>query len=435
MFFEYSMAYAAFGLEHLVKGTALLMSAMYYVEHKDAASMLDLFGRGGQAKEPPTVEEWEAEATHQVAAIAATFTGLLDEFDSIDDVIAELRNNKKIMAGAVLGVLRTQIFSVIKYTWRHRNGKTAKTPLKSKRKWAFYALAIGAVLLMSSDSGDGKNETEDVLGELLHKMFSLLKQAASDFPGRSPPEAELYGKIVGNLLGGFVLDRFLFKDNHPFRKVFDAPVIGATLKGNLRHGVVKGFLALIFKRYLSLYNDLVKHGVLSTARREEEFASLVNDVRDAELANKGLDHLATFESDSEKSMSLADLAKALLGFHKVLQDDGVELLQKHYGGTIERLKEDLAATSRLSDDLGITGFAEEHVKALFVVMNTHVRLAMSELSQSVSELFRPFIADGHFSWMMLLKELGFDVGDVSQIQNEVRKLYADRLGGFSAKSD
>jgi hypothetical protein len=134
-------------------------------------------------------------------------------------------------------------------------------------------------------------------------------------------------------------------------------------------------------------------------------------------------------------MSLQDMAKALLGYHKVLQDDGIELLEKHYGGTIARLKEDLQATAKLSDELGITGFAEEHAKALFVVMNTHIRMAMHELSQSISELFKPFMADGHFSWMMLLKELGFDVGDISQIQNEVRKMYADRLGGFSAKAD
>jgi hypothetical protein len=423
-------------VEHLIKGVALLMSAMYYVEHKDAESLLDLFGRGGPKKAAPSAEEWEAEATAQVAEIAKRIDEIVAKFDSIDDVIGEIRHSKALTGVAVLYVLKGQIGSVIKYTWTHRKGKPPeKKPINYKRKFAFYAVAVGAVLLLAADDGEETGVVGEVAHELVEDMYTLVKQAVSGFPGRNEEQAKLYGKIVGNLLGGFVLDRFLFKDNHAFRKVMDAPIIAPTLKNNLKHGVVKGFLALIFKRYLSLYNDLVKNGVLSKERRETEFASLVHDFREEELKKKGMEHLAGFESESEKSMSLQDLALALISYHRVVQEDGIEILEKHYGDDISRLKEDLGAAKKLSDDLGITSFAEEQAKALFVVMNTHLRLAINELAEAVKGLFEPFVENGHFSWMMLLKELGFDVGDISQIQNEVRKMYADRLADFAAKSD
>ncbi|MCB9563221.1 MAG: hypothetical protein H6709_16075 [Kofleriaceae bacterium] len=422
-------------VEHLIKGVALLISASYYVQHDDAAGMLDLLGRGGKGEQPPSAEEWEAEATHQVAEIGKKIAELVGRFESIDDVIGEIRHSKLVMGGAVLFVLRGQIFSVIKYTWKHHKGKSEKKPLKSKRRWAFYAIAIGAVLLLASDDGKKQSAAGEFVGEVLDKIFALLKEAVSGFPGRDEAQAELYGKIVGNLLGGFVLDRFLFKDDHAFRKVFDAPIVDATLKRNLKHGVVKGFLSLIFKRYLSLYNDLVKNGVLSKARREQEFASLVDTFRKEELEKRHLEHLAKFESESEKSMSLQDLALALVGYHRVVQEDGVELLEQHYAGDMARLKDDLSHLAKLGDELGITGFAEEHAKALFVTMNTHVRLAVHELVEAIRHLFQPFVQDGHFSWMTLLKELGFDVGDISQIQNEVRQMYSDRLGDFGAKAD
>jgi hypothetical protein len=134
-------------------------------------------------------------------------------------------------------------------------------------------------------------------------------------------------------------------------------------------------------------------------------------------------------------MSLHDLFKVLLRFHRVLEEDGVELLTTHYGGQIARLKDDLAATAKLSDELGITDFAVEHTKALYVVMSTHVRLAVHELVEAMRNLFEPFVENGHFSWMAILKELGFDVGDVEQIQHEVTQLYKDSLGHFRASSD
>jgi len=416
---------------HIVHGVALLMSAQYYVEHKDAAGMLDLFARGDDAKEPPSVEEWEAEATHQIAGIAKQINEVIDNFDKMDDVVAAIRDNKLIMAGAVLVVLRVQIWSAIQYTWSLRK----KKPIKSKRRWAFYALAVAAVLLLASDQADQESEAGKFLDNIIDKIGTLLAEAAKNFPGRSENEAELYGKIVGNLIGGFLLNRFLFKEDHKFNKVFKTPILGATLKSNLKHGVVKGFLALVFKRYLSLYNDLVKHGVLSKARREEEFASLVDEVRDKELDARGLSHLKEFEAQSEKAMSLHDLFKVLLRFHRVLEEDGVELLTTHYGGQIARLKDDLAATAKLSDELGITDFAVEHTKALYVVMSTHVRLAVHELVEAMRNLFEPFVENGHFSWMAILKELGFDVGDVEQIQHEVTQLYKDSLGHFRASSD
>jgi hypothetical protein len=423
-------------VEHLIKGVALLVSAVYYVEHKDAASMLDLFGRGGPKKEAPTAEEWEAEASAHVAKIAENIDDAFKKLGSIDDIIGEIRDNKAVMTGAVLLVMRKQLASVIKYTWTHRKGKPPeKKPINYKRKVAFYAAAIGAVLLLAADDGDTTGVVGEVAHDAVHDMIVLVSEMVSGFPGKNEDQARLYGKIVGNLLGGFVLDRFLFKDDHAFRKVMDAPIIAPTLKNNLKHGVVKGFLALIFKRYLSLYNDLVKNGILSKPRRETEFASLVNEIREIELKKKGMEHLAAFESESEKSMSLQDLALALISYHRVVQEDGIEILKKHYGDEVTRLKDDLKAAAKLSDELGITGFAEEQAKALFVVMNTHLQLAVSELAEAVKGLFEPFTENGHFSWMMLLKELGFDVGDISQIQNEVRKMYADRLSDFAAKSD
>lgn len=422
--------------QHLVRGVVLLMSATYYVPHADAAPMLDVFGRGGKDVPAPTAEEWEAEASAQIAKVSELMFTAINQVPAIDELIMKLRNSKALMAGATMMVLRKQIASVIGHTWRYHKGKSQKVALKSKRSTAVWVVAISAILLLTSDQGAATgNKAADVLSGVFDKLFVLIKDTVSGFPGRNAQEAELFGKIIGNLLGGFMLDRYLFKDDHKFRKLFDAPIVDGTLKNNLKHGVVKGFLSLIFKRYLSLYNDLVKKGVLSKSRRETEFAALVATARDQELKDRGLEHLAAFSSESEKSMSLQDLAKALLGYHRVVREDGVDLLEQHYRKDIDRVKHDFLATAKLSDDLGITGYAEEHTKALFLTMNAHLTAALHELSETVRYLFTPFTAGGHFSWMVLLKELGFDVGDIAQIQNEVRKMFGDQLGDFKAATD
>ncbi len=56
------------------------------------------------------------------------------------------------------------------------------------------------------------------------QRVSDTEEALSNFPGRNESEAERFGKIVGNLIGGFLLNRFLFKEDHRFNQIFKSPI-------------------------------------------------------------------------------------------------------------------------------------------------------------------------------------------------------------------
>ncbi|MEZ4364575.1 MAG: hypothetical protein R3B48_30645 [Kofleriaceae bacterium] len=420
--------------QHLIRGVGLLLTALYYVDHQQASSFFELFGKGSSLATPHSAEEWEAEATHQIARIAQLVTKSIDKFTSIDDLLEELRNNELIAAGAAMAVFHAQIWAVVKHTWKVSRSGVKKVPFNNgrKRKWAVYALVISAVMLIPSQTMD---QIEDFVGEAVQKMYAIVRDVLYAFPGRSIDEARLFGKITGHLLGGVVLNNFLFGGEKSQRGPLRSPIVATTLKRNLKYGITKSLLAVIFKRYLSLYDRLVKQGVLNEARREEDFAALAHTFREEELNRRGMSHLMSFESEDENSMSLRELATALAGYHVVLREDGVSLLRDHYASDLARIKHDLEDTAKLGDELGLTTFAERSTKALFVAMNTHLRLAFGELSAALHALFEPFSTDGAFSWIILLKELGLDVGDVSGIQQASEKIFGDRLADFSAQSD
>ena len=409
--------------KHLIQGIALLLTAVYYVPHKDAESLLGALASGGPDGRPPTPDQWEAESTAQVAKIAAAINKQIDNLSSIDDLVLSIRNNKLIATGAVVAVLYPQIWSVIKYTWDHRTKK--KKPMSRKRKAAFYSIAIAAVALLA---GYGKHNN----WKLINTIGALIKETVTGFPGRDVKTANLYGKIVGNLLGGFMLDRFLFKDKHPFHKMMNSPIVGATLDNNLKHGVVKGVVAVVFKRYVALYNEFVTRGILSSKRREDEIGRLLGTLRDQELKEKGFGHLTKKMTGYNKARSLQDICLMILGLHRLVREDSRNAVKAEYSDEISRLKQDFKATERLGSAMGLTQFAKEHAGVTYHHMATHLSLALGELAQSVRDLFTPFTSGGKFSWIILLRELGFDLGDIDEIQKQLHETKKKEVAGFNS---
>jgi hypothetical protein len=413
--------------QHLVNGAVLLLAAMYYVPHKETGGILDALGKGEQ-KDGPDEDEWDAEAAAIMSEVAKSVVNGLLKADKIDDLLVTLKDSKLLKAGLVLVVLRQHIGDVLAYTWKSKKKK--KTSWKRK---AFFATAIAAVTIWA---GYEANEATD--GKVVDTIFALLEDAFSSLPGGTEERAKTNGKVVGNLLGGFMLNRFLYKDGESgdkHRKVLDSPVLGTSIKHNFKYGIVTGVLKVVFRRYVALYDELVEKGIFGAARGEGIFAKLIGDLYEQELDARGLGHLKKFESKSEKMVTLNDVVMTLLGIYRVLDGDHKDFLKKKYGDDIAMYKEDLSALKGWAEATGLSHAVEEHLPQVYHLMTQHLRLALNELIEALQLLFKPFKDGGVLSWITLLAELGLDVGDPDALQREVQEIMGKELEGFKAKGE
>ncbi len=428
---------------HLVRGCGLLLGAVYHLPHDEAAPALELLGRGPDG-EPPSLDQWEVEAGAAVASASRAFADGLGSLDDAGDLVVDALGAAKhlTLAGGVLYALSA--LKVTKWIRKAPGGKKEAKP----RKKLFLFTSIAAVGLLAGLKRDDIPGLIDDIGELLKDVAEAARDFALGFPGRTEEEAELYGKLVGNLLGGFVLDREL----GALRKKLDdhadtaasraerggAAVGGAMLWKNLKHGVVMPMIKLVFRRYLSLH-DRLNRDVFGASKGHGALAAALSDVERRELEARGLGHLLEFEGEREKGMSLKSLGMMAMKLHRVVEEDTASFLQAKYAGQVQLYKDDLKAMAALSDDIGLTGFVEANLDVAWHHLATQLRLGLGELVEGLRLMFTPFRDGGHFSWITLLQELGLDVGNLNALRAELleprrAELAAIGLGAAPAPS-
>lgn len=103
----------------------------------------------------------------------------------------------------------------------------------------------------------------------------------------------------------------------------------------------------------------------------------------------------------------------------MIEEDTASFLRAKYAGHVQLYKDDLKAMAELAEDIGLTGLVEANVDIAWHHLATQLRLGLSELIEGLRFMFAPFRPDGHFSWVVLLQELGLDVGNLNALRAEL----------------
>lgn len=441
---------------HVIRGCSLLLSALYFLPHDEAGPALELLGGGGPDGGPPDRGQWEAEAGAALESVARHISGVISSAGDVTSTVDSVLGVGKpiLVAGGLLAAFPVLLKPV---AWV---GKSAAKPvwkgIKARKK-TFIVLALGAVGGLAVAKRD-ELPTIDQAGELLkdlgrtaERVGSVVGDALGSYvaglPGRTEAEAEVYGKLVGNLLGGFVLDRDRGKLKDKLLKKADKPkeqglgadmkdsFLGSTFDKNVKkHGIVMPIIKLLFHRYLSLYDQLVKRNILGAARGEGEFAAIFSDVQQKELEGRGLGRLMEFKSKDETGMTLKSLGMAALKLHHVLGQDLKGFLEAKYAGDVARYKEDLQAMASLSGQLGLTEISEQQLEMVYHHLTAQLGLALRELTLGLQAMVSPFKKDGHFSWVALIEELGLDLGETNVLRKALLDPRAQELAGFQQRA-
>lgn len=432
---------------HTLQGVVLLVSALHYSSHDDAKAALQIFGAvpGG---EPPDPAHWELESGHQVAHIAGQIEDALKLHD-LDSLLEELENSRTLKFAITAAILNPHIWKAIAYTW----GNRPFTWKKWQVKWieparpaiilVLVASMVGVLAYIESETDGGISDFPvDKLGEILWSLVS-------DLPGASTDRAKINGEIVGNLLGVFVFNSFIAKEmtfknkkkkwadksaGDKWAALLDTPLLGTTITGTMKIGVIGPILRLVFRRYVSLYEDLRRRGVFSLEQNEQSIGAFLSRVADDELERQDRAHLSHFRTDEESvSFSLEKLVVVLLRMRVMLARDLASYYRAAKDGPMaDSLKDDLEAFKTLARESGVSAAVTAHGHTTYRLMAVHLHAAIGHLEEAIRSLMTTFTKTlPKMSWLDVLRELGLDV-DLDKAEEafkrEVKRLEVFRGG-------
>lgn len=457
---------------HLMQGVALLFPALYYAEHKDMDAVADgLAGSSGVTA--PDEDLFELESAVQIAEIAKNLKVHVHDVGALLESISDSAP-LKIAIGAVI-FKRDVMLGVIqlaKVAGKGVGKVAAKRPtkniearvgkaLKNPTVWmilAGVAVASGVVHEVAT-GGKGTKAVKDAADEIgdgikkgVELLAPLFDELVSSWPGSTEDRARTHGEIVGGMFGAIAFNKFLFgtgaekkaaKDakegqahiGQKWIKLNESPIVGSMMKNNLKVGIVGPILSAIFRRYISLFKHLKSHGWPDAPERTEEaLGRLLSEAEDAELKGKNFKRLALFKTEKEtSSFSLRELVKVLFRLRSVVGKDLKAYLEKRAkDGDIDLAKflpEEFEAIIDAAKTWGMADLVSQYAPQLYVVMATHMYLALGELGLAIEALFEPF-TKSDMSWMTLLHELGLDVGDVDAAVKELNAAKRDDLKSF-----
>lgn len=459
---------------HVVQGVALLFPALYYAEHKDMDAVAD--GLAGPAGvDAPDDDLYQLEASVQIAEIARQLKVHVHDAGALLKAIDENVALKVAIAGVIfhrdvrLGVIELAKLSGkgVGKAWDKRPAalkdleKRVGAALTNPTVWKILAgVAIASGVIHEVKTGgkgvksvkQGAEDAIEGIGKALETLEPLFKEVISSWPGSTEDRARTHGELVGGLLGAVAFNKFLFgtkaekkaaKDKkfgeahigQKWIKLNESLILGSSMKTNLKLGIIGPILAAIFRRYISLFKHLKTHGWADAPERTEEtLGRLLSVAQDATLENKKLERLALFRTNTEStSFSLSELVMVLFRLRTVVGRDLKAYLEwRAKRGDIKLTKflpEEFEAIINAAETWGMPDLVAQYAPQLYVLMATHLYIALGELGTAIEALFEPFTKH-KMSWMTLLHELGLDVGDADAAVKQLNAAKRDDLRPF-----
>jgi hypothetical protein len=345
---------------------------------------------------------------------------------TIDRLLEDLKTSKVLAAAGALAVLEPEIIWGVEYTWEKHS------PLKGKGWITFLGLVFLTLGMIDA-------QTED------HKVFKTIWTLVSDMLksvwGGSAEQEEKYGRLVGKIFGSVVINNTMFgKDTKLGKLMHDKPIIGSIAWGNLKAGPIDVFLELLFNRYIELYERVTKvvHKVDSKQKVKDLLSRAINGLADEKLDrldSSGISwgHLTEFHDDLPVA-TLQRVGIAVVRLHEIVEGNLRQYIEHKYGDDLKPYHDDLVAFDKLAKATGVDfhQIAQKNVVDVYHQMAQHLRLALDELKKVFEALSEGFTKDG-FSWLHLLKVLGFDVGDYRKLQEEIMKAGKEEMKALMGK--
>jgi hypothetical protein len=451
-----------------VRGSLLLISALYYIHEDDLGAIMDGYA-GDPDVAPPEAAIWHHESAKQIAEMARNLPARdRGRRRQVDGFFAALDGTKPYVFGAaVLFNLNTGVsMEVAKALGRQTIRAWEARPEAMKRLEEKVAKAlthptvlkvVGGLLLASgivhevSTRGKGIRRSATRCRPWRRSSSRSWRSWSPSGRGRRR-RAKVHGELTGSLLGAFMFNRFLFgsedevaeakKAGHPhvgqrWIKLMDEPWAGSMVQRKLKVGVIGPFLKVFLKRYLSLFEQVRKHGHFQDRQHTlETFGRLLTVGEDAALSSQRLERLAKFRTHEESvSFSLAELVKILFRLRTMIGKDLADYLKERHErdglAPQDFLPVEVSKLIAAAETLGLPELVEKYSRELYVVMSAHIVMALNELEGALDALFEPF-TQSRRSWMDLLSELGFDVGDLDAVLREFDTAAKDRMAAFKA---
>lgn len=463
---------------HVARGVALLFPALYYADHPDMAAVTDELA--GAADVDATDDDlYQLEASVQIAEIARHLKAHVHDagalLKAIDDSVplkvafGAVIFKRDVMLG-VIGLAKLSGKGVGK-AWDKRPGamkeleKRVGTSLKNPTVWkilAGVAIASGVVHEVATGGKgikavkEGGEDAVEGLAKAVEMLEPLFKELVTSWPGSTEDRARTHGELVGGMLGAIAFNKFLFGSRaekkaakekkfseahigEKWVKLNESPILGSSMKTNLKVGIIGPILSAIFRRYISLFRHLKTHGWPDAPERTEKaIGKLLSVAEDDALEKEQFKRLALFRTEEEStSFSLSELVKILFRLRMMVGKDLKAYLAKRAKGRdidlAKFLPEEFEAIIDAAKLWGMPDLVEKYAPQLYVVMATHLYIALGELGTAIEALFEPFTKDAENpkGWMTLLKELGLDVGDVDAALKELNAAKRDDLKSFT----
>jgi|GEM_PF-6266171 len=462
-------------MTHAVRGIALLFPGLYYAHHEDMNAVAD--GLSGQESIEPTDSDlFDLESAVQIGEIAKQLKPIVQDTKSLLAALTDSTALKATIATVVI-FRRDVITGVIELAklsgkgiakgWDKRPAKMKEletkvgSVLKNPTVWkilAGVAVAAGVIHeIKTKGKGtkkvlDSVEQAAEMIAKGIEMLEPLFKELVSSWPGSTEDRARTHGELVGGMVGAIAFNRFLFGtgderkavkdkkwgDSHngeQWMKAYDTPFLGSFMKNNIKLGIVGPILAAIFRRYISLFKHIKDHGWPDAPQRTEEaLGHLLSVGEDAVLEQKQFRRLALFRPTSDKNaFSIQELVKVLFRLRNIVGKDLKAYLEMRMKkGDVDLAKllpEEFEAVIDAAKTWGMPDLVAKYGPQVYVVMATHLHLALGELTNAFEALFEPF-TKGKLSWMSLLHELGLDVGDIDAAVKQLNAAKQDSLQPF-----
>lgn len=455
-----------------VKGSILLLSLLYYVHEDDMGAIVDGYA-GPVDAAAPDADTWHFESAQQISVMARNLLrSMQDATGQAKDFLDTLRGTESFAIGAAVFFTtdaKHLAADVVKAMGRATGRAWDRRPdaLKKAQQKAVGALThptvlkvLGGIVLASGVLHEvlTKGAGTKAVGATLSTVYDvalepLLSELVTQWPGSTPTRAKIHGELTGGLLGAFMFNRFLLgsKDeveaakaaDHPhlgqrWLKLVDGPWGGSLLSSKLKIGFVGPLIKVILKRYLSLFEQVKRHGHFRDREHTmETLGQLLTIGEDAALSRQRLERLAKFRTHEESvSFSLTELVKILFRLRTTIGADLADYLKERHQSdglsAMDFLPVEVERLASAAETLGLPELVETYSRELYVVVSMHFVAALNELEAALADLFEPFTRPGlkQMGWMELLSELGFDVGDLSAVVDEFDAAARDRLTAF-----
>jgi hypothetical protein len=461
-------------MTHAVRGIALLFPGLYYAHHEDMNAVAD--GLSGQESIEPTDSDlFDLESSVQIGEIAKQLKPIVADTKSL---LAALTNNTALTATiatvvifrrevitGVIGLARLSGKGVAK-AWDKRTEKMKELEkkvggvLKNPTVWkilAGVAVATGVIHeIKTKGKGtkkvlDSAEQAAEMIAKGIEMLEPLFTELVSSWPGSTEDRARTHGELVGGMVGAIAFNRFLFgsgderkavkdkkwADSHngeQWMKAYDTPFLGSFMKNNIKLGIVGPILTAIFRRYISLFKHIKDHGWPDAPQRTEEaLGHLLSDLEDDALGAK-FKRLSLFRPRTDEiSFSIQELVKVIFRLRHIVGSDLKAYLDmRTKKGDVDLAKllpEEFEAVIDAAKVWGMPDLVAKYGTQLYVVMATHLHLALGELSAAFEGLFSPFTKND-LSWMSLLQELGLDVGNLDAAIKQLNAAKRDGLKPF-----